>query len=107
ALVTPARPLFLGRKPCVPSSPVYSATVERASIFDALLAAANNDEPNGQPFRLQWPASEPPPRASLDFPVAFHFEPICDERNWITGVTGGQRMVGIGELGRISMDGQA
>jgi CRISPR system Cascade subunit CasD len=102
ALVKPVRPIFLGRKPCLPSSPVYFATVLAASIFDALLAA--NEGPDGQPFRMQWPASEPLPQAALEYDADLRFEPICDERNWITGVHGGQRTVVITELHRKSKD---
>jgi CRISPR system Cascade subunit CasD len=96
ALVAPARPIFLGRKACLPSTRVYSATVMAASIFDALLT--ENERKDGRPFRMQWPVSEPLPQAIFNYEADLQLEPICDERNWITGVHGGQRIVAVAEL---------
>jgi CRISPR system Cascade subunit CasD len=81
ALSTPARPLFLGRKPCLPSRPVLESVVEAADFLAAL-------PPAEAPARLLLPDAEP---------AAEHDErrPISDQRNWRSGVHGGQRMVRI------------
>jgi len=79
ALRRPARPLFLGRKPCLPSRPVLEAIVEA----DGLLAAL---PPVDAPARILLPESEP---------ALPHDErrAVSDQRNWRSGVHGGQRTV--------------
>ena len=37
ALREPARPLFIGRKPCLPSAPLFTGYVEAVNTLDALL----------------------------------------------------------------------
>lgn len=81
ALERPARPLFLGRKPCLPSRPVLEGIVEADGFLTAL--------PCGDaPARVLLPDTE----SALP-----HDErrPMSDERNWHSGLHGGQRMVRI------------
>ncbi len=81
ALRAPARPLFLGRKPCLPSRPLLEDVVEAADFLAAL-------PPAEAPARLLLPDAEPSePHDEL--------RPISDQRNWRSGVHGGQRMVRI------------
>ncbi|MGO9545776.1 MAG: type I-E CRISPR-associated protein Cas5/CasD [Rhodomicrobium sp.] len=94
ALQHPARPLFLGRKTCLPSSLVYDGDVRAHSVFGALIALFD-DSLRKKNFYLQWPAfeaSEYDDALFSQFPDA-RLEPICDERNWITGVHAGERLV--------------
>jgi CRISPR system Cascade subunit CasD len=66
ALRAPARPLFLGRKCCVPSGPVWLGEMEAPSLRRALegvprAAALRSGEPTrSNPGKLQavWPATE-------------------------------------------------
>ncbi len=93
ALRGQARPLFVGRKSCIPSSPILNGDIAAKSAFHALMALW--DDRHLGPARLQWPASEGPDETDpllRDFD-RFSIEPICDERNWITGVHAGQRLV--------------
>ena len=93
ALEEPARPLFIGRKPCLPSCPLFNGFGEGETALDALLAWPLNPEETRQPatVRLLWPEGEDAPdmagvrinRRSL----------LTDERNWVSGLHGGGRPV--------------
>ncbi|MDO4230864.1 MAG: type I-E CRISPR-associated protein Cas5/CasD [Lautropia sp.] len=107
ALNRPARPLFIGRKPCVPSGPIFAGWCEAETLLDALQhivaeqgAAAKeaerdarkpHDEICSAGWRAQWPEGEG--QLSSDRRVD-----VCDERNWSTGLHGGWRPVREGML---------
>ena len=94
ALLYPSRPLFLGRKPCLPSGAIYDGMIEARTIFTGLKQlGASENERTAPLVHLQWPATEGPKPGDGDFEEAMRLEPICDERNWIGGVHGGHRMV--------------
>lgn len=59
SLARPARPLFLGRKPCMPSLPLVAGIVEADSCFEALTACprAHDGAPTSRVF---WMAGEGP-----------------------------------------------
>lgn len=88
ALDRPARPLFIGRKPCLPTDRLMAGWQDAADVRSALQAIASEhaaDHPDAG-WRAQWPDGEgaqPGDRLS----------DICDERNWITGLHGGWRPV--------------
>lgn len=44
ALSSPARPLFIGRKPCLPSEPLLAGLVEADSLLDALKQSPPQEE---------------------------------------------------------------
>lgn len=101
ALQHPARPLFLGRKTCIPSSPVYDGDVHAHSVFAALFTLFEVGVPDAD-FSFQWPGFEAPEAGagpSSELPGA-RLEPICDERNWITGVHTGERLVSVLDAGQ-------
>ena len=81
ALDRPARPLFIGRKPCLPSARLLVGRVEGASVREALSAL-------GLTGRAVWPAEDG------DGTV----RDVSDRRNWRTGLHGGSRRVSEGEL---------
>ena len=87
ALDRPARPLFIGRKGCLPTQRLMCGWIEAESILAALQTAA----PLLQKTRAQWPDGEGrlPHDRCLD---------VCDERNWVSGVHGGWRPVREGIL---------
>lgn len=89
ALQRPARPLFLGRKPCLPAAPLFAGWCEAPGLLAALQAAAPLAS-NARP-RVLWPAGEGTLRGSRQLDV-------CDERNWASGVHGGWRPVCEGVL---------
>lgn len=80
ALDRPARPLFIGRKHCIPSVPILGGWVEAEDARTALLAL-------GLPGRALWPIDLNTPGSDL-----------ADLRNWTTGLHGGSRRVCEGML---------
>ncbi|MBK1655151.1 type I-E CRISPR-associated protein Cas5/CasD [Allochromatium vinosum] len=90
ALDRPARPLFIGRKPCLPSRRLFAGWQDGDDILDVLQSAPL---PTGlsEGARLQWPDGEGalPGDRLID---------LCDERNWTSGVHGGWRPVREGRL---------
>lgn len=98
ALTRPERPLFLGRKPFVPSRPVLLGAVMAASIPDALLAGLailDAPPPRRDTLRAQWPVGEPVGQA---VPRGAQEEELTDERHWPAGVHAGLRRVVQGRL---------
>jgi len=84
ALDRPQRPLFIGRKPCLPVGRLVAGWVDADSVLQALQIAPIVTGPNG--VRAQWPDGEGqlPGDRLVD---------VCDERNWTSGVHGGWRPV--------------
>jgi len=90
ALDMPARPLFVGRKNCLPTGRLMAGWVEADNILGALQSA----EPAiSYDTRAQWPDGE----GSLPGQQARKVD-VCDERNWTSGVHGGWRPVREGVL---------
>jgi CRISPR system Cascade subunit CasD len=88
ALDRPARPLFIGRKPCLPSAPLRRGEVVAPSAYDALTRIPFVDG-GDFPLRASWPLAEGPE----DGPDVFRVVALGDLRNWETGLHGGTRMV--------------
>ena len=84
ALDHPARPLFIGRKNCLPSRRIFAGWQEADNVLHALQTAQLPEKISG--LRLQWPEGEG--KLSNDRPLD-----LCDERNWHSGVHGGWRPV--------------
>ena len=85
----PARPLFLGRKPCLPATPIVASParrwVEAVTAHAALCALPG--EP--RPLRAQWPAGQGPEAGN----GVERIVEIPDLRNWRTGLHAGARRV--------------
>jgi len=101
ALKKPARPLFIGRKPCVPSGPLlrrengqdlYAAESPFAAL-EALPPARRAGVPAQKPGPvLAWLDHEPP--AHPDGRSRAHrWIPTTDQRDWHNQVFGGQRLI--------------
>ena len=84
ALDYPARPLFIGRKPCLPACRLMNGWVDGKTAHAALSAL-----PGSGPFHALWPAGEGP---ESDTPVD-HVTELADLRNWRTGLHSGSRHV--------------
>ena len=89
ALDEPARPLFIGRKPCLPSIPLFGGFEEGDTALAALLRRPLYCAPRAtEPIRALWPEGE----------GVAHIEPhrngmLTDQRNWMSGLHGGGRWV--------------
>lgn len=101
ALARPERPLFIGRKPFVPSRPLFRGFVDAGSIPEALAIALPmiDDAPHRPHVRAQWPLRD------LDGEARAHAvadgaqeEELTDERHWPAGVHAGLRRVMVGRL---------
>lgn len=89
ALERPARPLFLGRKPCLPACPLLQGQLEAATVHDALMAALGDRTP----VWASWPEGEGPAGSRI--------EARADLRVWQSGLHGGSRRMVL-HTGRMS-----
>ncbi|WP_326543540.1 type I-E CRISPR-associated protein Cas5/CasD [Pseudorhodoferax sp.] len=91
ALDRPVRPLFIGRKPCLPAGRLVAGWQEADHVLGALQAWVGGLPARPDGWRAQWPEGQgrlPTDRRSE----------LCDERNWTSGVHGGWRPVREGLL---------
>ena len=103
ALAQPARPLFIGRKPCLPSAPLLDTVCDPWAEGDTALAALRSRPLCGRDAEshivhrggritgvaLLWPEGEGDGETSPS-----HTYMITDERNWASsGLHGGGRLV--------------
>lgn len=98
ALDRPLRPLFIGRKHCLPVGRVFGGFVEAENAYQALELVPHAPEHGA--LRAVWPLGEGPVEGArvdriIDLP---------DLRNWRTGLHGGVRKV---VEGRIVQGGSA
>lgn len=91
ALKTPVRPLFLGRKTCLPSTPLF---LERTRVSDLRTALQNAPLPpgikQGQSHRAWWPTT-PESEGPLVSKTT-----VTDSRDWQNQIHVGQRWVATG-----------
>jgi CRISPR system Cascade subunit CasD len=90
ALQEPARPLFIGRKPCLPSAPLFADFIEVKNTLDALLKLPlkREDRERDDRVRLLWSDGE-----GVDCVPIDKESMLTDERNWVSGLHGGGRRV--------------
>ena len=93
--VRPARPLFIGRKSCLPSAPIFHGWIEAEDAHAALRTVAPADD---GPYRALWPEAE----GTADADRTLY---VTDERNWLTGLHGGARRVCEGRIAAANTDG--
>lgn len=96
ALDRPARPLFIGRKPCLPSKPLRQKDTITAPDAYAALQGFPPEQSAPECLRAIWPLGEGPSSAS-DNRVHRIFD-LPDLRNWRTGLHGGARKVVEGNI---------
>lgn len=100
ALARPARPLFLGRKSCLPSCPLVPASpderfIDAANPFDAVArvtSKAGDCDPHARGPIVLGPERVDLPQGLFERLV------VADERNWLSGVHGGSRTYVRGRL---------
>ena len=87
ALQEPLRPLYIGRKSCLPAAPLYGGFAEGETALAALLATpgVNAAAPS---CRLLWPVRE-----GVDTVKPIRTYLLTDQRNWVSGAHGGGRTV--------------
>ena len=96
ALEAPARPLFIGRKPCLPSGPFFGGYAEGETALAALIATSLPEpDASGRLISVLWPNGEGVQGIPADRTYS-----LTDQRNWTSGLHGGGRLVSEGSVGR-------
>lgn len=99
ALDEPARPLFIGRKPCLPSGSLFGGFEEGDTALAALLKAPAAEPARGQDgVRLLWPEGEGADGVEMLRLLRDYM--LTDQRNWRSGLHGGGRWVCEGSIPR-------
>jgi CRISPR system Cascade subunit CasD len=89
ALDRPARPVFIGRKPCLPSAPLRQGDFVLATTAHAALLKLPAGPGAPASLRALWPLGEGP----VDGAGVHCIVDLPDLRNWRTGLHGGSRQV--------------
>lgn len=98
ALREPSRPLFLGRKPCLPAAPLLVGKVEAVSVLAALAEAPlfSTDRKlaeNVDSYRAWWPDG-----IEDESVIESTILSLSDERDWINQIHAGRRYVRHGRI---------
>ena len=93
ALREPARPVFIGRKCCLPSAPLLLGRASADTLLRALEAEprAKRAHPTG-PLSAWWPADEDTDRSGA------RLIPITDDRDWMNQIHVGRRWMHEGSI---------
>jgi CRISPR system Cascade subunit CasD len=91
----PERPLFLGRKACLPAGSLSAGRVEVDDLRDALVEAPLHDRADSGPqYSAWWPVhpddGAPPEDAPLDEDLR---RPVTDRRDWTNQIHVGERWI--------------
>ena len=99
ALEQPARPLFIGRKPCLPSTTIFGCFCEGDTALTALLAVPLDHPEAPNTIRLLWPEGDAP--NAMEKVKANRTYMLTDQRNWSSSMLhGGGRMVCEGSIAK-------
>lgn len=91
AMRAPERPLFLGRKACLPGTPLVVGRVSADNLRHALeLAPVGDEAGRGMAMRAQWPVDE-----GEEFDRELY---LTDERDWSNQIHVGRRVVREGRV---------
>ncbi len=99
ALRRPARPLFLGRKACLPSTALFLERRTADSLRDALLRVPLSDRADASgAYPAWWPVlpNEPAPEGPAVRETMRR--PVTDRRDWINQIHVGERWMARGEV---------
>ncbi|MFC4236050.1 type I-E CRISPR-associated protein Cas5/CasD [Thalassospira xianhensis] len=93
ALDTPCRPLFIGRKTCLPTGPIrYGELISAPSAYEAIASIPTsvvNDAGVPCQLRALWPVNNGPSEG----PNVHKVHNLPDTRNWQSRLHGGSRLV--------------
>lgn len=94
ALLHPARPLFIGRKTCLPAAPILHSRVEAGSLLAALKRARKAERADaGETCTAYWPS-----HPEADEPDADMKRPVTDRRDWANQIHVGERWIAHGTI---------
>ncbi len=93
ALRHPARPLFIGRKTCLPAAPLLLGRFQAANLREGLAQVPQADEAPGRPRALRMPACWP-----ADEALGQHEDDVYDLRDWRNNLHRGSQRYAFGFL---------
>lgn len=96
ALREPARPLFIGRKCCLPAAPLLLGVVDGTSLLAALAATPRSPRADDGALRAAWWDEDD--QEDGEVVERSTVVPVSDERDWTNGVHVGRRLVRHGRL---------
>ncbi len=105
ALRAPARPLFLGRKCCVPSVPVWLGEMEAASLREALETTPRVSRGDDGPLQAVWPAASGEENAAENAAETVLWARV-EDRDPVNAIHTGRRMYVLGNVVPPSRVGQ-
>ncbi|HSR53606.1 MAG TPA: type I-E CRISPR-associated protein Cas5/CasD [Acidobacteriota bacterium] len=90
ALQSPERPLFIGRKPCLPAQPIFAGMLQAEDFRAALCQAplARDPSPDDEPLAVWWPREGPQAESGQGRLLA-----VYDIRDWANQIHSGRRFV--------------
>lgn len=89
ALIRPERPLFIGRKACLPSEPLVVGRMKADSLERAIAQAPRHRRVDDTRMRACWPRE----RLEEEGDPGTRLIPVVDERDWANQVHVGRRWV--------------
>jgi len=107
ALVHPERPLFIGRKTCLPAERILLDRVEAETLLEALRLAPLHARARSSTgaFAAWWPSSPDDhgiPTSLQDHVSVNLRQPVTDRRDWANQIHAGQRWITRGDLTPVS-----
>lgn len=94
ALRHPERPLFIGRKTCLPSAPLLVGRTQAENLAKALQQVAlSNRADERERYPAWWPVDN-----KADHPRADIEKPVTDKRDWSNQIHVGERWIARGEI---------
>lgn len=94
ALRAPARPLFIGRKCCLPACPLLLDVIEADSLVGALSSTPRVKRGDRGLLPTSWWDGDDPSQAARDSRVV----PVTDERDWRNRIHVGRRLMREGHV---------
>ena len=95
SLIRPQRPLFIGRKTCLPTGRLFQGYGDGATALQALAGVPFKPQDGYQPCRAIWPEREGSSKIAVQSTWMF-----SDQRNWYSRLHGGGRYVNEGVIPR-------
>jgi CRISPR system Cascade subunit CasD len=93
AVKRPERPLFIGRKTCLPATPLFLGRTQADNLYDALRKASLAERADfGPSYRAWWPCE---PSDETDADIA---RPVTDRRDWRNQIHVGERWIAEGSI---------
>jgi CRISPR system Cascade subunit CasD len=100
ALEHPKRPLFIGRKTCLPAESLLVGQIQANGLPDALHQASLPDRADDRErYPAWWPVHPDDQKPNADAPIRENMrEPVTDRRDWKNQIHAGQRWVASGTV---------